>query len=464
MLIILIACSCHTGSDVQQGPGSESTMTDPFSRPMMGWNSFDAFDSRINEQEFREIVDYMADSLLEYGWEYAVIDYIWWHPSPGDWSNPDKRFGHPNIRYAPDGKPLDPTTIDEFGRLLPAVERFPSSAGGKGFRPIADYVHSKGLKFGIHVMRGIHRYAWYYDLPIKGTSYKAGEISEITDTCNWCNHMFGVDSSKAGAQEYYNSLFELYASWGVDFVKVDDMMYPRYHQGEIEMIRKAIDACGRPIVLSLSCGDAPLDKAQHLTENANMWRVSADFWDNWGDLRRNFDLLAEWAQYIAPGAYPDADMLPVGLISLDGRPHGPERYSKLTLPEHYTLFTLWMISKSPLMLGADLRHLPANVFSMISNPEVIAVNQGSINNREVYRDERSVVWQSEDPESGAVYLALFNISEETCDVRANLRELGFRGRYSVRDLWLRSEIDEVKNEIVINLEPHGAGLYKLVKK
>jgi len=123
----------------------------------MGWNSFDAYDCRINEAQFKEIVDYMADNLLSSGWEYAVIDYIWWHPHPGDWNNPKRRHGHPDIRYATDGKPLDPTTIDQYGRLFPAVERFPSAGGGKGFKPIADYVHSKGMKFGIHIMRGIHR-------------------------------------------------------------------------------------------------------------------------------------------------------------------------------------------------------------------------------------------------------------------------------------------------------------------
>ncbi|MBE0677157.1 MAG: glycoside hydrolase family 27 protein, partial [Bacteroidales bacterium] len=182
IVTLVIFAGCNNGDT----KGSTSTLKGAdaalFTKPMMGWNSFDAFDSRITEAEFREIVDYMADNLLQYGWDYAVIDYIWWHPSPGDWPNPEKRFGHPNIRYDAVGKPLDPTTIDEYGRLLPAVERFPSAAGGKGFAPLAEYVHSKGMKFGIHIMRGIHRYAWYYDLPVKGTGSSARNIAEQLDT------------------------------------------------------------------------------------------------------------------------------------------------------------------------------------------------------------------------------------------------------------------------------------------
>lgn len=460
-LILFTGCSNGSrGNEKLSAKEADAT----FSKPMMGWNSFDAFDCRINEEEFRETVDFMADSLLEYGWEYAVIDYIWWHPSPGDWDNPGKRYGHPNIRYSGDGKPLDPTTIDEFGRLLPAVERFPSSANGAGFKPLADYVHSKGMKFGIHLMRGIHRYAWYYDLPVLGTEITARQIAEPLDTCLWCNHMFGVDSSMAGAQEYYNSLFELYASWEVDFVKVDDMMYPKYHQGEIEMIRKAIDACGRPMVLSLSCGEAPLSMAEHLAANANMWRVSADFWDEWRHLRRNFDLLAEWSPFIGPGSFPDADMLPVGLISREGRPHGPERFSKFTLPEHYTLFSLWMISKSPLMLGADLRELPQWLYEMVTNPEVIAVNQTSTDNKETFRDENTIVWTAADPGNGDRFLAVFNTSDSVNEARIDLHSADLPGKYSVRDLWTRSDAGTTQDVLEITLEPHGAALYRLVKQ
>lgn len=345
--------------------------------PPMGWNSFDAYDSRINEDEFRKTVDYMAKNLVQYGWKYAVIDYIWWHPAPGNWQFPKKRFGHPNIQYTELGKPLhtEDITIDKYGRLLPSVERFPTAANGKGFKPLSDYVHSKGMKFGIHIMRGIHRYATYQNTPILGSSYTAEQIAETGDTCGWCNHMYGVDPTKPGAQEYYDSLFKLYAEWGVDFIKADDTMYPPFHKGEIAMMHRAIEHCGRPMILSLSCGEAPVSQANFIIKNASMWRISSDFGDDWESLKYNFDLLNVWSPFIGENHFPDADMIPFGHISLNGRPHGPDRMSNFTGPEHYTLMTLCSISRSPLMIGADLLSTPDSTMRFFTNPEILAVNQ-----------------------------------------------------------------------------------------
>ena len=168
--------------------------------PPMGWNSFDAYDSAINEKQYRATVDFMAANLLQYGWEYAVIDYIWFNPEPGKWKFPNRRLGHPDVRLDKDGRPIDKLAMDEYGRLLPAVERFPSAAGGKGFKPLADYVHGKGMKFGIHIMRGIPRQAYFEQRPILGTAYTAKDIAEPWDTCAWNNNMFGVDPTKPGAQ------------------------------------------------------------------------------------------------------------------------------------------------------------------------------------------------------------------------------------------------------------------------
>jgi alpha-galactosidase len=282
-------------------------------KPPLGWNSFDAYDNRINEAEFKANADVMAERLLPYGWEYVVLDYIWWHPAPGNYET-ERRWGHPNIRYKESGEPLHPeyTRMDEYGRLLPCLERFPSAADGVGFKAIGDYLRSKGLKFGLHIMRGIHRAAYFYDTPIKGTPYTARDIAEPWDTCDWCNHMYGVDASKPGAQEYYNSLFELYAEWGVDYIKVDDISARDYQDGEIELIRNAIDNCGRPMVLSLSPGETPISMAKHVMEHANLWRISADFWDRWDALRHNFDLINAWSNFAGPGHWPDADMLPIG--------------------------------------------------------------------------------------------------------------------------------------------------------
>ena len=430
-------------------------------RPPMGWNSFDAYDCAINEQQFRAVVDYMAKELLPFGWNYAVIDYIWFNPAPGNWNNPNRRFGHPDLRLNADGKPLDRLVMDAHGRLLPAVERFPSAAGGKGFRPIADYVHAKGLKFGIHIMRGIARQAYYENLPILGTKHTARDIAEPWDTCPWCNNMFGVDAAKPGAQAYYDSIFKLYAEWGVDFIKLDDLLHPVYHKGELELVHNAIEKCGRPMVLSLSPGEAPLSHARHLRRNSQMWRVSADFWDEWKALSHSFDLLNAWSPWIGPDSWPDGDMLPIGHLSLGGRPHGPDRMSQLTRPEHFTLLSLWCIARSPLMMGGDPLSSPEETLRLLKNTEVLAVNQESANNRQVSRDQHSAVWMADLPGSRDRYLALFNLSEERRRVSFTFEHEMLRGSHQVRDLWGGKDLGAHEKEFGAEIDPHGAGLYRL---
>ncbi|QDU91034.1 Alpha-galactosidase A precursor [Pirellulimonas nuda] len=430
-------------------------------RPPMGWNSFDSYDCRINEHQFRGVVDWLADRMAPLGYEYAVIDYIWFNPNPGAWDNPERRLGHPNLRLDAQGRPVERLTLDRWGRPLPSVERFPSAEGGKGFGPIADYVHGKGMKFGIHIMRGIPRQAYYDDLPIKGTDTTARDIAEPFDTCEWCNNMYGVDPSKPGAQAYYDSLMELYASWGVDFIKADDTMYPPYHAGEIEMMRKAIDKCGRPMVLSLSCGEAPLSRARHLVQNANMWRVSADFWDNWQSLEHSFDLLGAWSGWAGPGHWPDADMLPVGHISLGGRPHGPDRQSQFTPDEHRTLMTLWCVARSPLMWGGDPLTSSEESIAYLTNADLLHVNQHTTDNREVFHESQKACWVAADEASGDRYVALFNLGETPAKVALDLERESLRGTYRVRDLWERRDLPNASKRVSATLPPHGAAMLRL---
>jgi hypothetical protein len=458
VICVLFVCIVFLDGQAAKSPG-KAPMVAP--RPPMGWNSFDAYDCAINEKQFRDTVDYMAERLLPYGWKYAVVDYIWFNPAPGNWNNPKRRFGHPDVRLDADGRPIDKLIMDRYGRLLPAVERFPSAAGGKGFQPLADYVHSKGLKFGIHIMRGIPRQAYYEKLPILGAKATAADIAEPWDTCPWCNNMFGVDATKPGAQQYYDSLFKLYAEWGVDFVKVDDILHAVYHKGELELIRKALDRCGRPMVLSLSPGEAPLSHARHLQKQAHMWRISADFWDEWKALEHNFDLLNAWSPWIGPDSWPDADMLPIGHISLGGRPHGPDRISKFTWPEHYTLLSLWCIARSPLIMGGDLLSSSEQSLAFLKNKEVIAVNQLSANNRQVFKENGRAAWIADVPGSSDKYLALFNMKEDRQKVVFVFEHEMLRGTYRVRDLWAGKDLGAFEKESGVDLEPHGAGLYRL---
>lgn len=464
-------------TEVTSKPAQEKSLLKQVAeRPPMGWNSFDAYDSRINEQEFRATVEFMDKHLKQHGWEYAVIDYIWWNPAPGGYNTKDnfiRRYGHANVRLNEDGslKYPEAATMDEYGRLLPAVNRFPSAAGGKGFKPLADWVHSKGLKFGIHLMRGMHRHAYFENTPIMGTDKTAQDIAKKDDHAAWLNNMFGIDHRKEGAQAYYDSIFKLYAEWGVDYIKADDMMgacwapFYGYSGGEIEMMRKAIDNSGRPMVLSLSCGEAPISRAHHLEANSNMWRVSADFWDKWEALHRSFELLDKWSPFIGDHTWPDADMIPFGKLSLTGRPKGPERLSRFTVPEHYSLMTLFSIARSPLMIGADLLSTPMETIdTFFKNDAVIYVNQHSINNRQVVRHETDeggyAVWIAEDPKNGDYFVGLFNIDNKPQTVTFEFHMEDIRGDYRVTDLWSGKAMGEAKFSFAQELPAHGAGLYR----
>ncbi|MCD8318336.1 MAG: NPCBM/NEW2 domain-containing protein [Paraprevotella sp.] len=360
--------------------------------PPMGWNSWDCYGPTVVEDEVKANADYMAEKLAPYGWEYVVVDIRWYVEN-------DKAGGY---------NQTDPIYVyDEYGRYTPALNRFPSAANGVGFRALADYVHSKGLKFGIHLMRGLPKIAAEKKLPVKGTDCITCDMIASNDSaCTWLRDNYKVDYTKPGAQEYYNSCFELYASWGVDFVKIDDLSRP-YHTAEIEMIRKAIDHCGRPIVLSMSPGETPVEKVDHAKAHANMWRTVDDFWDNWSQLNYQFQVCAKWAPYIAPGTWPDADMLPLGEISIRGE-RGDERWTNFTRDEQYTMMNLWTIFKSPLMFGGNLPQNDAATDSLLTNRDVLYMHHYSANNRQLSRVDNRIIWAADDPANGDKFAALFN--------------------------------------------------------
>jgi hypothetical protein len=360
--------------------------------PPMGWNSWDCFGPTVTEQEVRANAYYMAARLKTFGWQYIVVDIRWYVEN-------DKAHGY---------NEKDPLiSIDGEGRLIPAINRFPSSAGGRGFKPLADYVHGLGLKFGIHIMRGIPRLAVEKNSPILGTKHTAGEISSTSNLSAWLRDMYTVDPSKPGAQEYYNSIFSLYASWGVDFVKVDDISSP-YHKDEIDLVRNAIDRCGRPILLSLSPGPTPLDDARHVGTHANMWRIIGDFWDSWPQMEEHFSLFARWIPHMRPGHWPDGDMLPLGRIGIRAE-QGDPRMTHFTRDEQITLMSLFVICRSPLMFGGNLPDNDQFTLDLISNDEALAVLQRSKNNRLLLDDGQRIAWAADDSGTSDKYVALFAV-------------------------------------------------------
>lgn len=429
--------------------------------PPMGWNSYDCFGAAVTEAEVRENAKFMAENLKEFGWEYIVVDYCWFYPHPPGsiQQNP------PQFRLPQDNAPVPWMPMDEFGRLLPDPAKFPSSAHGNGFKELADYVHSLGLKFGIHVMRGIPRQAVWSDSPIMGTDgITASMIADTSSYCPWLNSMWGLDMGQPGAQEYYNSLFELYAEWGVDYVKIDDMDMNRkitYHQEESEGYRKAIENCGRPMVMSLS-PNTHFEHRDHMSEYADMWRISADFWDTWEKLKLQFERCPKWSYISGPGSWPDADMLPIGNLRLRG-PKGKPGPTDFTETEQYTMLSLWSIFRSPLMIGANMVDADDLFFDLLTNDEVLDVNQNSENAREVYNVDESVIWLSDIPDSDNKYMALFNLSDIEKEVRASFSSFKLRSSYNIRNLWKKEDLGKFKKSYSTTIPPHGSVLLKLSK-
>ena len=426
-------------------PGQTASTSAVAPRPPMGWNSWDSYGTTVREDQVKANADAMARDLAKYGWQYIVVDIQWYEPNAQ---------GH-------DYKPGAPLTMDDYGRLIPAVNRFPSSANGKGFKPLADYVHAKGLKFGIHIMRGIPRQAAANNTPIKGSRHRAAEIADKKNVCRWNPDMYGIDMAKPGAQEYYDSIADLYASWGVDFIKADDMGSHSFQPAEIKALSEAIRKTGRPMVLSISPGPAPVSEAKFFEEYAQMWRISDDFWDDWKLLKRQFDYMREWYPFVGKNAtWPDADMLPLGKLRVTDK-EGKGTPAKFTRDEQYTLMTLWCIFRSPLIFGGDLPSNDEFTTSLITNPEVLAVDQESSNNHPAFESGNLVAWMADVPNSSDKYLAVFNIGEVNEALRAPWRRLGVSvERASIRDLWERKDLG-TPDSIDITLRPHASVLYRV---
>lgn len=420
----------------------------------MGWNSYNCFGSAVHEDEVKANADYMATYLKPYGWQYVVVDFLWSYDNP-----PGSHIGNPFQKRLQDGSYIPWLTMDGYGRLTPQPTKFPTAFGGKGFKPLADYVHGLGLKFGIHVMRGIPRQAVWAKTPVLGApGITADMIADTNSKCEWMNHMYGLDMRKPGAQEYLNSLLTLYASWGVDFIKVDDLSRP-YSTAEVEGYRKAIDQCGRTVVLSVSPGATPLTDSTHVAAHANMWRMADDFWDNWKEIISMMTYARQWQGVGGPGHWPDCDMIQLGKLSKRG-PVGEERYSRFTEDEAYTHITFWCIYRSPLMLGGNLPENRPFELSLFTNDEVLAVDQEGADPRLLYDRDGMVVWYSHVQGSKDLYVALFNLNDVPANVTVSLKDLGFKGGVAIRDLWRKEDIGVFRSSYNRLINPHGAGLFR----
>jgi alpha-galactosidase len=444
---LLIACICCFNIKAQVA-----------ATPPLGWNSYNCFGSAVHEDEVKANADYMAQHLKQYGWQYVVVDFLWAYDNP-----PGSNIGNPFQKTLQDGSYIPWLSMDKWGRLLPQPNKFPSAFGGHGFKPLADYIHSLGLKFGIHVMRGIPRQAVWAKTPVMGTrGITADMIADTASICPWMNHMYGLNMSKPGAQAYLNSLLQLYADWGVDFIKVDDLSRP-YSSAEVEGYKKAIEQCGRAVVLSLSPGATPVAQAAHAAKYSNMWRMADDFWDNWKEILQMMNYAKQWESVGGPGHWPDCDMLQIGKLSKRG-PVGDERYSRFTEDELYTHITFWSIYKSPLMIGGNLPENRGLELKLLTNEEVLAVNQHGGYPKQLVKTDSSMIWISQAPGGSAIYAAMFNIGNNGATETLNFATLGLKGKLSIRDLWNKTDLGIFKKEFSKKINAHGAVLLKISAK
>ncbi len=430
--------------------------------PPMGWNSWDAYGLTIDEQQFKANVTVLA-SVAQYGWQYAVIDEGWYMANPDGKNLAERKY-----------------LLNANGILIPVPDRFPSAASGAGFRPLADWVHHQGLKFGIHIVRGIPRDAVTRNLPIVGSNFTAHDAADASSPCPWDDGNWGVKDNPAG-QAWYDSLIRTFASWGVDYLKVDCISDHPYRPTEIRQIALAIQKAGRPMVLSLSPGPTALDHAAEVQKYAQMWRIADDHWDQWtfphpqgGDFpfgtRDEFDRIAKWYTYVGPGSWPDPDMLPFGWLG----PHpgyGQPRHSQLTPDEEKTEFALWSITRAPLILGANLTRLDDLTKSLLSNQNILFINQNATYSRPVDAStlgpgfENLRVWRASINDPGdrgyKEYFGFFNLGDEVSTVKTTWLALGLDGKkHSATNQWDDSETKDSK-DITVTLPPHGSQIFEV---
>jgi hypothetical protein len=458
IMALMLITSC--GMKQKKGSAEVSNPSILAEKPPMGWNSWNCMGFEIREHHIKEIADYMSEHLLEYGYEYLVLDAGWYYPeyittNMGHTFNPEQ-------------------FIDQYGRLMPDTVKFPSAAGGVGFKALANYVHSKGLRFGIHIMRGIPWNAYELNTPVLGSAQTARDMGQPDVVCEWNHSMYGLNCETADGKAYYESIVALYKEWGVDFIKIDDISRP-INKPEIKAFSDAVRESGREMVISLSPGASPVDEAVFLGEYANMWRISNDIWDSWHLIRGNFDYCSKWHKHGKPGAWPDADMLPIGKLRITGADEwvagqlGTEygkirdEFSRLTKDEQYTVMNLWCVFRSPLMIGSYLTMNDDFSYSLLTNKDLIELNQNSIGNREVYRTDDLSIWTASHQTSQTNYLAIFNLSDLPSELMIDNEMVGMEMKGPIIDLWSKNEISIQNGAFKLNLRPHESVAYSFSK-
>ncbi len=447
-ILILLACGNSNA------PEDKETLL--AQTPPMGWNSFDSYGVYLHEEAAMANLEAFAKKLKPHGYEYFVIDAGW--------------FGEFKLQEGtiyPAEKHAVKLNFNEYGLLQPSKTYFPN-----GLQPIIDRCHELGLKFGLHLMRGIPREAVHQNLPVMGTNYTAADIADTTSICSWNHQNYGVDMDKPGAQEFYNSLINQMADWGLDFLKYDDLVpFPK----EVEGVANAIAQCGRPIVYSLSPGGSVDENAINAFKRANMLRVTHDIWDEAKGIDQCFAAWRKWQGKEVPGFWIDMDMIPFGQLQLmSPKPEGVEgteskaeitkkiksgelsnfellagkgwtRQSEFTTDQMYTFITLRALSASPLMMGGDLPTLDDFSLELITHKEVLACNQNGVMGKLIYDKDNIEIWKTPEQNNDGGWIGIFNRNETDKEVSFSYEDLTIDTGVSLKSIWDKKSLGEVKS-------------------
>ncbi len=456
--LVFFLGACNNNQSAKTQDESKLAQTPP-----MGWNSFDSYGVYLHEKAAMENLEAFAEKLKPHGYEYFVIDAGW--------------FGEfelqPGTIY-PAEKHAKKMNFNEYGLLQPSETYFPN-----GLQPIIDRCHELGLKFGLHLMRGIPREVVRLDLPVKGTDYTAADIADTTSICVWNDQNYGIDMSKPGAQEFYNSLINQMADWGVDFIKYDDLVpYPE----EIEGVANAIEQCGKPIVFSLSPGGDTNPNHLEAFKRAHMLRVTKDIWDEQKGIDEAFEAWRKWQGKEEPGFWIDMDMIPFGQLQLmSPKPEGLEgnesreeivnkiksgelsnvellagkgfnRWSEFTKDQMYTFITLRALAASPLMMGGDLPTLDDFSLKLITDEEMIACNQNGVMGHLVYEKDGIEIWNTPKKNSENGWIGIFNRTSEVNEISLKTADLGLDAAqtYDLENIWEESKVSALDFSVSSN--------------
>jgi len=391
----------------------------------MGWSSWSFIRSHPDENKIKAQALAMHNNLQGYGFKYINLDDFWY---------------------------LDPrTTVDRYGRWVHDPSRFPN-----GMAALANYVHSLGLKFGMYITPGIPVAAYEQNTPIERTRYHARDIadtSQFETNYNFGgNAMYYIDYRKPGAQEFINSWARLFASWGVDYIKIDGV--GTWDIPDIQAWSNALIRTGRPIHLGLS-NSLDVGAGETWKTYANSWRISGDVeaylgpssypLTTWANVLSHFQLSSQWTHFAGPGGWNDLDSLEIGNGVYDGTDNGSA--SNFSQDERQSVMTWWCMAAAPLLLGTDLtNNVDQFDYSLLGNSEVIAVDQAGIPGAPIVdylnndpSGTKPEIWRSKQLD-GTYALVVANPSGSTQNATADPTVFGVNGGVIVRDLWSKSNL------------------------